>query len=53
MVVTKDKEVFLLDYKTGLHDSKYQKIREYQSAIELMGYKVVKKVLIYIGKESM
>jgi hypothetical protein len=24
MVVTKDKEV-LLDYKTGLHDSKYQK----------------------------
>jgi hypothetical protein len=44
MVVTKDKEVFLLDYKTGLHDSKYQKqLENYQSAIELMGYKVVKK----------
>jgi ATP-dependent exoDNAse (exonuclease V) beta subunit len=51
MVVTKDKEVYLLDYKTGLHDSKYQKqLENYQSAIELMGYKVVKKVLIYIGK---
>jgi hypothetical protein len=34
MVVTKDKEVFLLDYKTGLHDSKYQKqLENYQSAI--------------------
>jgi hypothetical protein len=51
MVVTKDKEVFLLDYKTGAHDAKYQKqLENYQSAIELMGYKVV-KVLIYIGKE--
>jgi ATP-dependent exoDNAse (exonuclease V) beta subunit len=51
MVVTKDKEVFLLDYKTGLHDPKYQKqLENYQIAIELMGYKVVKKVLIYIGK---
>jgi hypothetical protein len=49
MVVTKDKS-FFLDYK-GLHDSKYQKqLENYQSAIELMGYKVVKKVLIYIGK---
>ncbi|TDE06836.1 UvrD-helicase domain-containing protein [Flavobacterium hiemivividum] len=52
MVVTKDKEVFLLDYKTGVHNAKYQKqIEDYQSAIELMGYKVVKKALIYIGKE--
>jgi ATP-dependent exoDNAse (exonuclease V) beta subunit len=52
MVVTKDKEVFLLDYKTGAHDAKYQKqLANYQSAIELMGYKVVKKALIYIGKE--
>jgi hypothetical protein len=47
MVVTKDKEV-LLDYKTGLHDSKYQKqLENYQSAIELMGYKVVKSVDLY------
>jgi hypothetical protein len=49
MVVTKDKEVFLLDYKTGLHDSKYQKTIRNYNRLELMGYKVV-KVLIYIGK---
>jgi hypothetical protein len=28
MVVTKDKEVFLLDYKTGLHDLNIKTIRE-------------------------
>ncbi|WP_413999584.1 UvrD-helicase domain-containing protein [Flavobacterium sp. W1B] len=52
MVLTKDKEVFLLDYKTGIHNSKYQaQLENYQNAIELMGYKVIKKSLIYIGKE--
>jgi ATP-dependent exoDNAse (exonuclease V) beta subunit len=51
MVLTKNKEVFLLDYKTGTHNSKYQlQLENYQNAIELMGYKVVKKALIYIGK---
>ncbi|CAM3940590.1 UvrD-helicase domain-containing protein [Flavobacterium weaverense] len=51
MVITKDKEVFLLDYKTGTHQVKYQQqLENYQSAIESMGYKVVKKALIYIGK---
>jgi ATP-dependent exoDNAse (exonuclease V) beta subunit len=52
MVLTNDKEVLLLDYKTGLHQAKYQQqLDNYQKAIELMGYKVVKKALIYIGKE--
>lgn len=52
MVLTKNKEVFLLDYKTGTHHSKYQiQLENYQRAIELMGYKVIKKSLIYIGKE--
>lgn len=52
MVVNKANEVYLLDYKTGAHNAKYQKqLENYQHAIELMGYKVVKKVLIYIGKE--
>jgi ATP-dependent exoDNAse (exonuclease V) beta subunit len=50
MTINKDKEVFLLDYKTGIHNSKYQlQLENYQHAIELMGYKVVKKVLVYIG----
>jgi len=52
MVLTKDKEVFLLDYKTGLHNPKYQmQLENYQNAIELMGYKVIKKALIYIGEK--
>jgi ATP-dependent exoDNAse (exonuclease V) beta subunit/very-short-patch-repair endonuclease len=52
MVLTKSKEVFLLDYKTGTHHPKYQsQLENYQNAIEKMGYKVVKKALIYIGEE--
>jgi hypothetical protein len=44
--------VLLLDYKTGTHNVKYQQqLENYQTAIELMGYKVTKKALIYIGKE--
>jgi len=51
MVLTKNKEVLLLDYKTGSHNVKYQlQLENYQNAIELMGYKVVKKALIYIGE---
>ena len=51
MVLTKNKEVLLLDYKTGIHNVKYQQqLENYQTAIESMGYKVVKKALIYIGK---
>ena len=52
MVLTKNKEVLLLDYKTGTHNVKYQQqLENYQDAIEKMGYKVVKKALVYIGKE--
>lgn len=52
MVLTKNNEVFLLDYKTGTHNPKYQlQLENYQNAIELMGYKVVKKSLIYIGEQ--
>ena len=51
MVLTKNNEVLLLDYKTGTHSVKYQQqLENYQTAIELMGYKVIKKALIYIGK---
>ena len=45
-------EAFLLDYKTGSPNAKYvQQIQEYQDAIEDLGYKVLKKVLVYIGTE--
>jgi ATP-dependent exoDNAse (exonuclease V) beta subunit len=51
MSISKDNRVFLLDYKTGLHQSKYKlQLENYQVAIEKMGFKVVKKALIYIGE---
>jgi ATP-dependent exoDNAse (exonuclease V) beta subunit len=50
MVLTRNKEVFLLDYKTGTHNPKYElQLDNYQNAIELMGYKVVKKALVYVA----
>ena len=51
MVVAKDNEIYLLDYKTGSHQAKYQlQLENYQKAIEKMGLKVTKKALIYIGE---
>jgi ATP-dependent exoDNAse (exonuclease V) beta subunit len=50
MVITLDKKVYLLDYKTGIHNSKYEtQLSNYQVAIEEMGYQVVEKIIIYIG----
>ncbi len=52
MVLVQNKDVYLLDYKTGTHNPDYQlQLENYQRAIELMGYKVVKKSIIYIGEE--
>ena len=51
MVLSNNNEIYLLDYKTGLHQSKHtQQIENYQNAIEKMGFKVTKKVLVYIGE---
>ena len=45
-------EVFLIDYKTGKHNTKYQlQLNNYQNAIEEMGYKVSQKALVYIGEQ--
>ena len=50
MVLNANNEIYLLDYKTGVHYKDYiQQLIEYQDAIELIGYKVVKKTLVYIG----
>ncbi|MFL9829874.1 UvrD-helicase domain-containing protein [Flavobacterium sp. ST-87] len=52
MVINQDKEVFLLDYKTGIHNAGYQKqLEDYQIAIEGMGLKVSKKALVYISEK--
>jgi ATP-dependent exoDNAse (exonuclease V) beta subunit len=51
MVINQANEIYLLDYKTGLHQAKYQlQLDSYQHAIEKMGFKVVKKALVYIGE---
>jgi ATP-dependent exoDNAse (exonuclease V) beta subunit len=50
MVVNPENKVFLLDYKTGIPNSKHElQLNNYQIAIEEMGYKVAEKILIYIG----
>jgi len=52
IVLTPNKEAYLLDYKTGVINSKYtRQIQEYQDAIEDLGYKVLKRALVYIGSE--
>jgi ATP-dependent exoDNAse (exonuclease V) beta subunit len=52
MVLTQKNEVYLLDYKTGMHQTKYQlQLENYQKAIEKMNLKVMKKTLVYIGEQ--
>jgi len=52
MVVANDKKVYLLDYKTGVYNAKYQKqLTDYKIAIELMGFDVGRKALVYIGEQ--
>jgi ATP-dependent exoDNAse (exonuclease V) beta subunit len=52
MVLKNNQEIYLLDYKTGKYlPSHQQQLQLYQEAIEQMGFKVIKKLLIYIGNE--
>jgi ATP-dependent exoDNAse (exonuclease V) beta subunit len=51
IVFNSQNQVLLLDYKTGEKHQKHQKqIEMYGSAIENMGYQVVKKALVYIDE---
>ncbi len=53
-VVIKDKKVYLLDYKTGKPEEKHKlQIERYQTSLEEMGYTVVKKVILYLGVDSL
>jgi ATP-dependent exoDNAse (exonuclease V) beta subunit len=50
IVLGESNQIYLLDYKTGAHNPKYvAQLESYQSALENMGYSVVKKALVYIG----
>lgn len=45
-------KAYLLDYKTGQHQTKYEnQLKEYQQALEEMGFEVQKKILLYVGEE--
>jgi ATP-dependent exoDNAse (exonuclease V) beta subunit len=51
IVLNSKGEAMLVDYKTGEPNSKHQKqIETYQQALEMMGHKVIKKALVYIGE---
>ena len=50
LVINSTKEVTIIDYKTGLHNPKYQhQLLYYQDVLEEMDYKVINKILIYIN----
>ncbi|AXG74008.1 ATP-dependent helicase [Flavobacterium arcticum] len=51
-VTVSNGKAYLLDYKTGAHQAKYEKqLDGYQSALQQMGLQVAKKTLVYIGAE--
>lgn len=51
-VAVRDGKAWLLDYKTGAHQPKYEKqLNEYASALQSMGFTIAGKALIYIGEE--
>jgi ATP-dependent exoDNAse (exonuclease V) beta subunit len=51
MVITNKNEMYLLDYKTGEIQTKYQQqLENYLNAVEKMGFKVTRKALVYIGE---
>ncbi|WP_417355817.1 UvrD-helicase domain-containing protein [Flavobacterium sp.] len=50
-VAVKENKAWLLDYKTGAHQPKYEKqLAEYEMALQEMGFEVAKKALVYIGE---
>ncbi|MAZ26884.1 MAG: hypothetical protein CL868_07375 [Cytophagaceae bacterium] len=52
--ITKDKEVLLLDYKTGKpQENHVAQINGYAEALEAMGYKILIKVIAYLNEEKM
>ncbi len=54
IVINKNSEAIIIDYKTGLHNPKYQEqLQDYQDVLEEMGYKTVKKLLLYINENIM
>ncbi|MBK0369777.1 UvrD-helicase domain-containing protein [Flavobacterium agrisoli] len=52
MVFDSLKKAYVVDYKTGKPNPKYNtQLLEYADVIELMGFEVVEKALVYIGED--
>ena len=52
LIINTKNEVVIIDYKTGLENSKHQEqLYDYQMVLEDMNFKVIKKILIYINDE--
>ncbi|RLD28491.1 MAG: DNA helicase UvrD [Bacteroidetes bacterium] len=52
LVINREKEVVIIDYKTGEPHKKYaQQLQIYQDALEEMNFLVTKKILIYANDE--
>ena len=50
--VVKNNKAIIIDYKTGKPDKKYiQQLALYEDALKEVGFKVLKKILVYIGDE--
>jgi ATP-dependent exoDNAse (exonuclease V) beta subunit len=51
LVINKNNEAVIIDYKTGKSDKKYHhQLDNYAKVIEQLGYKVTKKLLVYISE---
>jgi ATP-dependent exoDNAse (exonuclease V) beta subunit len=49
-VITKEKNVFLLDYKTGQHNKRHaNQLEEYATCLRLQALNVKQKLLVYCG----
>ena len=52
LVINENNEAIIIDYKTGKPDKKYHfQLEKYAQIIELLGHKVIKKVLVYISDD--
>ncbi|MCF6347696.1 MAG: UvrD-helicase domain-containing protein [Flavobacteriaceae bacterium] len=51
LVINDKNEAVIIDYKTGKPDRKYyHQLNNYARSIEQLGYKVIKKLLVYVGE---
>ncbi len=52
LVINGKNEAVIIDYKTGKFDKKYHhQLNNYAQSIEQLGYKVIKKLLVYVGEK--